>query len=168
MSNSLWPIYCNPPGSSVHGILQVRVLEWVIMLSSRGSSWHRAWGQVSCFLDWQVGSLPFVPPGKPKGYISFIKRWSVHGEKEKGKEFFYFSVSIKNYNPTFIWTILFKSLFWHMCSFHLPLFLSLRSSPVHLAWVMQKSPSWCFYFLFFPLQLFSKIYRSITGSRNIS
>ena len=28
---------CSPPGSSVHGILQARILEWVAMLSSRGS-----------------------------------------------------------------------------------------------------------------------------------
>ena len=30
-------INCSPPGSSVHGILQVRILEWVAMPSSRGS-----------------------------------------------------------------------------------------------------------------------------------
>ena len=29
---------CSPPGSSVHGTLQVRILEWVVMPSSRGSS----------------------------------------------------------------------------------------------------------------------------------
>ena len=32
---------CSLPGSSVHGILQARILEWVAMLSSRGSSWPR-------------------------------------------------------------------------------------------------------------------------------
>ena len=32
------PVDCSPPGSSVHGILQARVLEWVAMPSSRGSS----------------------------------------------------------------------------------------------------------------------------------
>ena len=32
---------CSPPGSSVHGILQARILEWVTMPSSRGSSRHR-------------------------------------------------------------------------------------------------------------------------------
>ena len=32
------PMDCGPPGSSVHGILQVRILEWVAMPSSRGSS----------------------------------------------------------------------------------------------------------------------------------
>ena len=37
----------SPPGSSVHRILQVRILEWVVMLSSRGSSWPRDWAHVS-------------------------------------------------------------------------------------------------------------------------
>ena len=35
------PMDCSPPGFSVHGILQARILEWVAMLSSRGSSWPR-------------------------------------------------------------------------------------------------------------------------------
>ena len=30
------PVDCSPPGSSVHGIPQVRILEWVALLSSRG------------------------------------------------------------------------------------------------------------------------------------
>ena len=32
---------CSPPGSSVHGISQARILEWVAMPSSRGSFWPR-------------------------------------------------------------------------------------------------------------------------------
>ena len=32
------PLNCSPPGSSVHEILQARVLEWVVMPSSKGSS----------------------------------------------------------------------------------------------------------------------------------
>ena len=35
------PDSLQPPGSSVHGILQARVLEWVAMPSSEGSSWRR-------------------------------------------------------------------------------------------------------------------------------
>ena len=35
------PMNCGPPGSSVHGILQARTLEWVVMPSSRQSTWHR-------------------------------------------------------------------------------------------------------------------------------
>ena len=38
---------CSPPGSSVHGILQARRLEWVAMPSSRGSSQPRDQTQVS-------------------------------------------------------------------------------------------------------------------------
>ena len=33
----------SPPGSSVHGILQARILEWVAMPSSRGSSLGQGW-----------------------------------------------------------------------------------------------------------------------------
>ena len=40
--------YCNPPGSSVHGILQARILEWVDISYSRGSSQPRDWTHVSC------------------------------------------------------------------------------------------------------------------------
>ena len=39
---------CSPPGSSVHGILQARILEWVDILFSRGPSWPRNQTQVSC------------------------------------------------------------------------------------------------------------------------
>ena len=51
---------------SVHGILQARILEWVAISSSRGSSWLRDWTCVSyIYLHWQVGSLLLVPSGKP-------------------------------------------------------------------------------------------------------
>ena len=39
---------CSLPGSSVHGILQARILEWVAMPFSRGSSQPRDWTQVYC------------------------------------------------------------------------------------------------------------------------
>ena len=42
------PMNCSPPGSSVHGMLQARILEWVAMLSSRGSSQPRDQTWVSC------------------------------------------------------------------------------------------------------------------------
>ena len=38
---------CTLPGSSVHGILQAKILEWVAMPSSRGSSWPSNWTQVT-------------------------------------------------------------------------------------------------------------------------
>ena len=46
---TLWnPIDCSPTSSSVHGILQARVLEWVAIPFSRGYSWPRDRTQVSC------------------------------------------------------------------------------------------------------------------------
>ena len=35
------PMNCSPTGSSVHGILQARILEWVAVPFSGGSSWPR-------------------------------------------------------------------------------------------------------------------------------
>ena len=52
-SPQLYPTFCNPvdyslPGSSVHWILQARILEWVATPSSRGSSWPKDRTHVSC------------------------------------------------------------------------------------------------------------------------
>ena len=57
---------CDPmdgslPGFSVHGILQIRMPEWVAVPSSRGSSWSRDW--TLSLLHWQEGSLSPVFPG---------------------------------------------------------------------------------------------------------
>ena len=51
------PMDCSPPGSSVLGILQAGILEWIAISFSRGSSWHRGRTQVSCtigifFTNW--------------------------------------------------------------------------------------------------------------------
>ena len=43
------PTDCSPPGSSIHGILQARTLEWVAMPFSRGSPQPRDETWVSCF-----------------------------------------------------------------------------------------------------------------------
>ena len=66
----------SPPGSSVHGILQARILEWVAMPFSRGSSQPRDWILVFCIAE----SLPSEPQRKPnKGFRVFqdksLKRW---------------------------------------------------------------------------------------------
>ena len=47
----LRPVNCSPPSSSVHGILQARVLEWVAISFSRGSSQPRDQTQVSHIAD---------------------------------------------------------------------------------------------------------------------
>ena len=51
------PMDCSPPGSSVHGISQTRILEWVAIFSSRGSSHPRNLPN-PCLLHWQEDSLP--------------------------------------------------------------------------------------------------------------
>ena len=43
---------CRPPSSSVHGISQARILEWVSISFSTGSSWARDWGHISCIGRW--------------------------------------------------------------------------------------------------------------------
>ena len=71
------PMDCSPPGSSVHGTLQARILEWIAVLSSRGSSRPRDRARisyVSCFV-WQVGSLPLAPHRKPQlSLVRSVKR----------------------------------------------------------------------------------------------
>ena len=42
------PMDCNPPGFSVHGNLQARILEWVAIPFSRGSSWPGNLGLLHC------------------------------------------------------------------------------------------------------------------------
>ena len=42
------PIYCSPPGSSLHGILQAKTLELVVIPFSSESSWPRGQTWVSC------------------------------------------------------------------------------------------------------------------------
>ena len=48
------PMDCSPSDSSVHGILQARILEWVATPSSKGSSLFRECTCVSCLLRWQA------------------------------------------------------------------------------------------------------------------
>ena len=42
------PTDCSPPGPSVHGISQARMLEWVAIPFYRGSSWPRDWTHIYC------------------------------------------------------------------------------------------------------------------------
>ena len=71
MSDSLQPMDCRPPGSSVHGISQARILEWVAIAYFRifvtqGLNLH-----LLCLLHWQAGYLPLEPPEKPQELSSF-------------------------------------------------------------------------------------------------
>ena len=57
----LTPCICSPPGSSIHGIFQAGILEWVAISFSRGSSWPRDWTQISHIVGRHLHSKP---PGK--------------------------------------------------------------------------------------------------------
>ena len=69
------PMSCSPPGSSVHEIFQPRILEWVAISYSRGSSWHRDWTPISAPLVLAGRFLTTEPPGKltltPLQWINF-------------------------------------------------------------------------------------------------
>jgi len=64
------PMNCSPPGSSVHGILQARILEWVAISFSRGSSQPEDWTHVSC-IGRQICSLQFANEKSKEGRFAF-------------------------------------------------------------------------------------------------
>ena len=74
---------CNPPSSSVHGILQGRILEWVAMPSFRGSSGPRDRTCVSCIAN---GFCTAELPGKPllRVYMILICHTSQNGTVDRG------------------------------------------------------------------------------------
>ena len=64
------PVYCSSPGSSVHGISQARILEWVAISFSRGSFQPRDLTLV--VLHWQTDSLPLCQLGNLKIRLNII------------------------------------------------------------------------------------------------
>ena len=67
-----YPTLCDPvdpTGFSIHGILQARILEWVAIPFSRGSSWPRDQTQVFC-----IAEIFFEPPGKTKMYATALNQ----------------------------------------------------------------------------------------------
>ena len=59
------PMDCNPPGSSVHGILQGRILGWVAISSSSGSSQQEDGTWISCVSCIASGCFSTEPWRKP-------------------------------------------------------------------------------------------------------
>ena len=83
------PMDCSPPGSSVHGILQARILEWVAISFWGGSSQPKDWIRVSNpriesgSPALQTCSLPSEPPGKPLMVThSSILAWKIPGTEK--------------------------------------------------------------------------------------
>ena len=58
-------MYCSPPGSSVHGILQARILEWVVMPSSGDLPDPGIEPEASEVPALQLDSLPLSRQGSP-------------------------------------------------------------------------------------------------------
>ena len=84
MPSSLWPPW---PGSSVHGIIQARILEWVDIPFSRVSSWSRDWTWVFCIGKRILYHLSHQ--GSPTGllwgidklmYVKNLEQWLIHGK----------------------------------------------------------------------------------------
>ena len=89
---TLWnPMDCSLPGSSVHRVFQARILEWVAIFSSRGSSWPRDWTNVSCIFfigrrilyHWEYSQVvpmvknPLVNTGDTEMWVWFKKKKKV-------------------------------------------------------------------------------------------
>ena len=73
------PMDCSPPGPSVHGISQARILEWVAISFSRGSSRPRDRTHISCVSALAGRFFTTAPLGSPPLlYISlvYITVWS--------------------------------------------------------------------------------------------
>ena len=67
VSNSLQPMDCGLPGSYVHGDFPARIMEWVVMPSSKGSSQPRDWNCCSCISCFEGRHFTPKPLGKPLG-----------------------------------------------------------------------------------------------------
>ena len=61
------PMNCSPPVSSVHGIIQSRTLEWVVISLSRGSSQPRDWTHISCISCTAGKFFTIEPLGSQRG-----------------------------------------------------------------------------------------------------
>ena len=61
----------SPSSSSFYGILQARILEWVVISFSRGSSWPKDWTQVSCI----AGSFSTIWPTREAPATYILRPW---------------------------------------------------------------------------------------------
>ena len=73
------PVDCSLPGSSVHGILQARILKWIVIPFSRGSSQPRDRTQISCIAA--TRGAPVFLPGNFHGQRSLVD-YSLWSRKE--------------------------------------------------------------------------------------
>ena len=79
------PMDDSPPGSSVHGISEGRILEWVDISFAMGSSWTKDWTCNTCIPG---GLFPAQPSGKPQSTIPKYKIESKQSSMALGVEIF--------------------------------------------------------------------------------
>ena len=93
LCTTLWdPMDCSPPGCSVHGILQARILEWIVISFAMRSSQPRDRTCVSWGSYIPGGLITAEPPGKPKSKADDCKYDKVIFQRQKislKKESFY-------------------------------------------------------------------------------
>ena len=111
----------SPPGFSVHAILQARILEWLALPSSRGSSRPMDQTCVSCISGW---FFTFEPPGKPTHmYISFLLDFlPIQVTTEHWVSSLYYTVGCLQLSILYIISIVYMCQSQSPCSFHIPLF----------------------------------------------
>ena len=119
------PMDCSPPSSSVHGIFQARILEWVAISYSRGSSWLRDRTRVSCISCFGRQILyhyhqSFPPIWQPSFYLQAGKWKNLTSPRETTKD-----TEIGG----FLWLVYDETYRWQGLCIHLV--LQLRFSPLH-------------------------------------
>ena len=115
------PTDCSPPCSSVHEILQVRILEWVDIPFSRGSSRLRDWTRVSCiaarfFTSWatreshlSISDLSFHLSVIQFIYQSFTYSFVYHPSNCPSIRSLYLSIIYSPYLCIYNWCIFYPS-----------------------------------------------------------
>ena len=88
MSNSLRPHELYPTRFLFHGISKARILEWVAIFFSKGSSWPRDWTYVSCiagrfFIIWATREVPISFPRRSswprdQTHVAHVSCWQVN------------------------------------------------------------------------------------------
>ena len=118
------PWDCSLPGSSVHGIFQARIQEWIAISSFRGSCWPRDWTHISqVSWRWEAHSLPLSHWEDSRGHNkvrtkkALFRFWQVSPGKinpvsGQSDETFRIYCSQAGQRDTFIKSILIFSLSW--------------------------------------------------------
>ena len=102
---------CCPPGSCLRGISQAKILEWVVISFSRGSSQARNWTQVSTIVceprspPLSADALLSEPPGKLQENVDLhstpSRRWILPQPKWAGNRLSFTTSRREHSLPTF-------------------------------------------------------------------